>query len=80
VKEKHINASISLNNFDDALPGPQAFSHDDDGDWGEKKQGVRAIIACRSPTGPIKNARRWDSGFRIPVSGLETMQKRKQKK
>jgi len=52
VKEKHINASISLSNFDDALPGMQAFSHDDDGDWGEKKQDVRAIIACRgSPSG-----------------------------
>jgi len=27
-----------LINFDDALPGLQAFSHDGDGDWGEKKQ------------------------------------------
>jgi hypothetical protein len=45
VKEKYINASISLSNFDNALPGPQAFGHDGDGDWGEGKRGVRAIIS-----------------------------------
>jgi hypothetical protein len=82
-ERKYINPSISLRNLVDEDPHASALSDESRRDWGEKKQVVRANIACRWPRNglifsePGRAQRRWqeiaarqESGIRTPDSGI----------